>query len=74
MVYQLTKPSWLQPKNLMSILSWKEFNVLLSDGHGFRPNHDVLSFSLYKQIQLFVTSPDTTDVTQLLDQLVKNIH
>lgn len=48
--------------------------VLLSDGHSSRLNHDVLSFLLSNQIQLFVTPPDTTGVTQLLDQLNKNIH
>ena len=47
--------------------------VLLSDGHGSRLNHNVL-FLLFKQIQLFVTPPDTTGVTQFLDQLNKNIY
>ena len=44
----------------------------------FRPssclNHDVLTFLLNKKIQLFVTPPETTGVTQLLDQFNKNIH
>ena len=48
--------------------------VLLSDGHSSRLNHDVMAFLLSKQIQLFITPPDTTGVTQLLDQLNKNIH
>ena len=48
--------------------------ILLSDGNSSRLNHEVLSFLLAKEIQLFVTPPDTTGVTQLLDQLNKNIH
>ena len=48
--------------------------IMLSDGHGSQLNHVVLSFLLSKQIQLFLTPLDTTGVTQLLDQLNKNIH
>ena len=47
---------------------------MLSDAHGSRLNHDILSFLLSRQIQLFVTPPDTTGVTHFLDQLNKNIH
>ena len=48
--------------------------VLLSDGHGSRLKHENLEFLLSKQILLFLTPPDTTGVTQLLNQLNKNIH
>ena len=47
---------------------------MLSDAHGSRLNHEILSFLLSRQIQLFVTPPDTTGVTQFLDQLNKNIQ
>ncbi|XP_047135496.1 uncharacterized protein LOC124812660 [Hydra vulgaris] len=48
--------------------------VLLSDGHSSRLDFDVLSFLESKRIHLFLTPPDTTGVTQLLDQVNKNIH
>jgi hypothetical protein len=48
--------------------------VLLSDGHSSRLCYDVMAFLLSKQIQPFLTYPDTTGVTQLLDQLNKNLH
>ena len=48
--------------------------VLMSDGHSSRYDFDTLKFLLSKQIWLFITPPDTTGVTQLLDQLNKNLH
>ena len=48
--------------------------VLLSDGHSSRMNYDVLSYLESRGIRLFISPPDTTGVTQLLDQLNKNIH
>ncbi|XP_065640013.1 uncharacterized protein LOC136072675 [Hydra vulgaris] len=48
--------------------------VLLSDGHSSRLDFDVLSFLESKRIHLFLTPPETTEVTQLLDQVNKNIH
>ena len=41
--------------------------VLLSDGHSSRFEYDVLAFLRRKEIWLFVSPPDTTGVTQLLD-------
>ena len=64
-------------QSLVGILSWKKSNVLLSCclkdmvlNLTTKYYHSFLS----KQIQLFVTPPDTTGVTQLLDQLNKNVH
>ncbi|XP_047124992.1 uncharacterized protein LOC124807292 [Hydra vulgaris] len=48
--------------------------VLLSDGHCSRFNFDVLKFLQSKNIRMFLTPSDTTGVTQLLDQLNKNLH
>ncbi|XP_065639345.1 uncharacterized protein LOC136072183 [Hydra vulgaris] len=48
--------------------------VLLSDGHSSRFTYDGLIYLLSKQIWLFISPPDTTDVTQLLDQVNKNLH
>ena len=48
--------------------------VLLSDGHGSRMKDEVLLFLFQNEIWLFITPADTTDVTQLLDQLNKIIH
>ncbi|XP_047131057.1 uncharacterized protein LOC136071655 [Hydra vulgaris] len=48
--------------------------VLLSDGHCSPFNFDVLKFLRSKNIRMFLTPPDTTGVTQLLDQLNKNLH
>ncbi|XP_065672342.1 uncharacterized protein LOC136090155 [Hydra vulgaris] len=48
--------------------------VLPSDGHCSRFNFDVLKFLQSKNIRMFLTPPDTTGVTQLLDQLNKNLH
>ena len=48
--------------------------VLLSDGHSSRFDYHVMSFLQSRDIWVFLTPPDTTGVTQLLDQLNKNIH
>ena len=48
--------------------------VLTSDGHSSRYSYDVLQYLLSRQIWLFISPPDTTGVTQLLDQLDKNLH
>jgi len=48
--------------------------VFLSDGHSSQFDYDVLSFLQSKNILLFLTPPNTTGVTQLLDQLNKNLH
>ena len=48
--------------------------VLLSDGHSSRLEYDVLAYLQTRKINLFISPPDTTGVTQLLDQLNKNIH
>ena len=48
--------------------------VLLSDGHSSRFDYEVMIFLQSKNIRLFLTPPDTTGVTQLLDQLNKNLH
>ena len=48
--------------------------VLLSDGHSSRLEYDILVFLRSKQILLFVSPPDTTGVTQLLDQINKILH
>ena len=48
--------------------------VLLSDGHSSRLEYDVLAYLQSRKINLFISPPDTTGVTQLLDQLNKNIH
>ena len=43
--------------------------IILSDGHSSRFGSDVLTFLRGKNIRLFITQPDTTGVTQLLDQI-----
>jgi hypothetical protein len=48
--------------------------VLTSDGHSSRFDYEVLKFCLEKKIRLFISPPDTTGVTQLLDQCNRNIH
>ena len=42
--------------------------IILSDGHSSRFGSDVLTFLRGKN-RLFITPPDTTGVTQLLDQI-----
>ena len=48
--------------------------VVLSDGHSSRFHRDVLTFLRGKNIRLSITLPDTTDVTQLLDQINQILH
>ena len=48
--------------------------VLLTDGHSSRFNFEVLQFCCEKQIRMFVSPPDTTGVTQLLDQINQKLH
>ena len=48
--------------------------VLTSDGHSSRFDFEILKFCNEKKICLFISPPDTTGVTQLLDQCNKNIH
>ena len=48
--------------------------VVLSDGHSSRFDSDVLTLLRSKNIRLFITSPDTTGVTQLLDQINQILH
>lgn len=48
--------------------------VLTSDGHSSRFDFEILQFCSEKKIRLFISPPDTTGVTQLLDQCNKNIH
>ena len=48
--------------------------VLLSDGHSSRFDYTVLKFLMENNIRLFISPPDTTGVTQLLDQVNKTLH
>ena len=48
--------------------------VLTSDGHSSQFDYEVLKFCHEKKIRLFISPPDTTGVTQLLDQCNRNIH
>ena len=48
--------------------------VLLSDGHSSQFNLDILTFLKGKNIHLFIMLPDTTGVTQLLDQINQKLH
>ena len=48
--------------------------VVLSDGHSSRFNKDTFNFLRKTDIRLFVSPPDTTGVTQLLDQVNKSLH
>lgn len=48
--------------------------VVLSDGHSSRFDSDVLTFLRNKNIRLFISPPDTTGVTQLLDQINQKLH
>ena len=42
--------------------------VLTSDGHSSQFDYEVFKFCHEKKIHLFISPPDTTGVTQLLDQ------
>ncbi|XP_065677263.1 uncharacterized protein LOC136071680 [Hydra vulgaris] len=49
--------------------------VMLADGHSSRFDYNVLHFLHEKKINLFISRPDTTGVTQLLDQSPnQNMH
>ena len=48
--------------------------VLASDSHSSRFDYEVLKFCHEKKIHLFISPPDTTGVTQLLDQCNRSIH
>ena len=48
--------------------------VLLSDGHSSRFDESVLQFLQDVNIRLFIGPPDTTGVTQLLDQINQSLH
>ena len=48
--------------------------VVLSDGHSSRFESKVFHFLCDKDIRLFISPPDTTSVTQLLDQVNKSLH
>lgn len=48
--------------------------VVLTDGHSSRFDISVLQYCCEKQIHLFVGPPDTTGVTQLLDQVNHSLH
>ena len=43
-------------------------------GHSSRFDFEILAFLQEKEIRLFLSPPDTTGVTQLLDQVNKNVH
>ena len=48
--------------------------LLLADGHTSRFDLDVMTFLQEKEVFLNISSPDTTAVTQLLDQINHSIH
>jgi hypothetical protein len=48
--------------------------IIMCDSHSSRFDLDVLRFCHDKQIHLFLTPPDTTSVTQLLDQINNALH
>ena len=48
--------------------------LVLMDGHSSRFDYDVLKFCSKNNIHLFVGPPDTTGVTQLLDQINHKLH
>ena len=48
--------------------------VILSDGHSYSFDFDVLSFLQEKQMRLFLSPPYTTGLLLLLDQVNKNLH
>ena len=48
--------------------------VILSDGHASRFDGDVLSFLREELMRLYISYPDTTAITQLLDQINQNLH
>ena len=48
--------------------------VVLSDGHSSRFHYTLLRFLREKEIHLYISPPDTTGLTQLLDQINKALH
>ena len=48
--------------------------LLLSDGHTSRFNFEALTFAFDKGIKLFLGPPDSTSVTQALDQISAVLH
>ena len=48
--------------------------VVLSDHHYSRFDSDVLTFLRGKNIRLFITPPDTSGLTQLLDHINQKLH
>ena len=64
-------------KFLNKILEKKQIKkpvVLLSDGHSSRLDFEVLTYLHEQQIYLFISPPDTTGATQLLDQINHALH
>ena len=48
--------------------------LLLSDGHSSRFNFKALKFGFERDIKVFLGPPDTTSVTQMLDQINAVLH
>ena len=48
--------------------------VVLTDGHSSRYDADVMQFCRKEDIHLFMGLTDTTELTQLLDQVFANLH
>ena len=48
--------------------------VVLSDGHSSRFDDKLLEFVTKEDISIFLAPPDTTGVTQLLDQINQRLH
>ena len=48
--------------------------VVLSDGHSSRFDSNVLRFLQDNKMRLFISPPDTTGVTQMLDQVNQSLH
>ena len=64
-------------KFLNKILEQKDIKkhvLLLSDRHASRFDFDVPNYLYEQQIFLFISQPNTTGVTQLLDQINHSLH
>ena len=48
--------------------------VILTDGHSSRFNPEVMRYCRNKQLHQFLSPPDTTGLTQLLDQIFTMLH
>ena len=48
--------------------------VLLNDGHSSRFNFNALKFGIDREIRAFLFPPDSTSVTQMLDQVNSVLH